>query len=199
VGIVLSALPWFQSQVHFIAALGIIAGSGLLVLRRCCFRRSLVITEQAMLVPSGFLRLQPRSIALADHSGPVGDPHIRDRNSSSAFNGCNDRDSRHVSPGIDNASGFEEVPGAARETPRRKSLECMKYPAHSRGEVAPASAESGPVGCARCAEAAIDCRGYSLTRSRHATSESSPSARRILLQFDRARYRYTRRIAGHHE
>ena len=66
---VLNALPWLQSQLFLTAALAIIAASALLVLRRWRFRRSLVITEQVMLVPSGFLRLRPRSIALTDIQG----------------------------------------------------------------------------------------------------------------------------------
>jgi hypothetical protein len=59
-----NALPWIQSPVLVVVAVGFIAISAVLMLRRSQWKRSLMVTENVITVPSGFLRLRPRPISL---------------------------------------------------------------------------------------------------------------------------------------
>jgi uncharacterized membrane protein (UPF0136 family) len=62
---VVNALSWIQSPLFGVGAGSLIAISAILMLRRSRWGRSLVVTENAMMVPSGFLRLRPRPIRFA--------------------------------------------------------------------------------------------------------------------------------------
>jgi hypothetical protein len=55
----------FGSPFFLSAAAAFIALSVALLLRRLLWKRSLVVTEDAISVPSGFLRLRPRQISFA--------------------------------------------------------------------------------------------------------------------------------------
>lgn len=67
--IAVDAVAPFGSPFFLGAAAVFIALSVALLLRRSLWKRCLVITEDAISVPSGFLRLRPRQVSLASIQG----------------------------------------------------------------------------------------------------------------------------------
>ena len=60
--IVLNRFPWFQARVWFGAAIFFFAIAFLLWLRRTIWKRVLIVTDDCLVVPVGFLRLRPTTV-----------------------------------------------------------------------------------------------------------------------------------------
>jgi hypothetical protein len=59
-----TALPWIQTATFMRAAIGIVVISVVLMARRAYWKRCLIVTDEVIIVPSGFLRLRPRPVSL---------------------------------------------------------------------------------------------------------------------------------------
>ena len=60
--IVLNRFSWFQARVWFAAAIFFLGIAVLLVLRRTFWKRVLIVTDDSLIVPVGFLRLRPTTV-----------------------------------------------------------------------------------------------------------------------------------------
>ena len=56
--LIINRLPWFQDRLWSLAGIVFVAAGILLFLRRLFWKRTLIITDHALVVPSGFLRLR---------------------------------------------------------------------------------------------------------------------------------------------
>lgn len=59
-----NALPWIQAPIVMGAAIGSGVLAAVLMMRRAYWNRFLMVTDDVITVPSGFLRLRPRSVSL---------------------------------------------------------------------------------------------------------------------------------------
>ena len=59
-------VPWLRAPFYWVGAILFCTVSALLFLRRTLWSRHLVLTNDSVIVPSGFLRLRPRRLLLAD-------------------------------------------------------------------------------------------------------------------------------------
>ena len=58
--------PWFRAPLWLLAEVVFVLFSVLLFLRRSVWKRVLTVTDDALIVPTGFLRLQPARLVFAN-------------------------------------------------------------------------------------------------------------------------------------